>query len=195
MIDSSSTVMFLDTRDEVAKRIPLSSLFRKYAIYTKSPMKGISVLDFDSFKRENQKFMVNDWNGYTEIHYIVTHNSVSIGKWYKLKTDYGNEILITGNTQIPVYDPETSKVGFHGEVKYKFDLKWADQVSGKFWVREYDIDVDTEHPVLFGQAECTYDPKINCTGCMLSTKSGHCTINNIDFVTTTNEMADGRLWK
>jgi len=125
MIDPSTKMQWMDLNNQKVYIDSMHKLFQMYSHKAKNVTSEISLVTFDP---EKEKVHITDYLGWTQI--------VSIRRRCKKNTslciigiDAPNspELQCTEDTLIPVYYGE-GVVGFHGEMKYPFVVKRADDI-------------------------------------------------------------------
>lgn len=126
MIHSETPLMLLDC-DEVPgeKRLDITpqELFRKYIEHSKEYKDG-RILDF-VYSKINLK--INDQLGWTQVLCVLEYPYV--GNWIDIFIPNNQRIKVSEDQIVPAFSSLENRIGFHGEVQYKYILKEAKDLT------------------------------------------------------------------
>lgn len=88
-----------------------------------------------------ENLMIQDWTGWSHIQTIrrITNPNVT---WYAVTSTTDprkqTEVIVSKETLLPMYDPNLSKQGFNGEIKFKYQLKNPEKITSDDTIRVRD---------------------------------------------------------
>lgn len=123
MIHPQSKVTWMDlTEGGKVYTDTIDAIFEKHAINVHQIGKDVSVIAFGA--ENGPKIKIQDWTGWTNVMTIWKHMSIG-ERWITISAIGLPEwfVNVSEYELVPFYDPDDSKQGFHGEVKYAYRLK------------------------------------------------------------------------
>lgn len=184
MLHSLTDIHILDIDHEVSLHDSINKVFQ-YFSYLRKEDNGFSYIDLS---KVNVK--IKDWTGWTQLLRIEAFNNID--SWDQLSSP--NPLILIDEI-IPIYSPDVSKQGFHGEVKYKYILYDYQYLKGmkEFTVRAI-VDGDNWQAFLPMHLESIQDD--TSVGYKIYTKSGFYNANNIHLCSSDTRIEDGKeSWK
>lgn len=130
MIHPSTQIDLLDLERGENMHCSIEEVFQKYAEYIewRNVNKGLDWGSLAFHDRFPEKIKIQDWMGWTELKSILVQKTYGIVEWCKLQTATDDFINVTARKLIPIWDPNVTIRGFHGETKYAFHLKEASEI-------------------------------------------------------------------
>lgn len=192
IVSPESTVPCIIINEGDAHNYTLEELFSKFSSISYDLLSGIREINF---KDNELNVKVQDMFGYTDLLCIrrLEIESLVPGRTHWDDIIAGDKTITARNdTIIPTYDlREEEIIGFHGEVKRDYQLKYVDNIEETDYVRILPSNGESEYVkpeikpfslnVKYGHGYC------------LVTKSGFCNINGIyiraNYQVATNEAA------
>ena len=74
-------------------------------------------MDCNTLAFATERVHITDWTGWVPLIKFIKHDECS--NWFVIRGDDNKQIIVSNDQLLPVYSKET-KVGFHGEVMYKW---------------------------------------------------------------------------
>ena len=113
------------------KRLDITpaELFQKYAEYVKyidrvGEISDKRIIDFVDNKID---LKINDQLGWTQI--ICVLEVPYVGEWVDVYIPNGQRVVLSEDQIVPVFSAIENRIGFHGEVQYKYILKNAKDLN------------------------------------------------------------------
>lgn len=189
MLHALTDIHILDIDHEVSIHDPISKVYQ-YFSHLRKEDNGFSYIDLS-----NLNVKIKDWTGWTQLLKIEAYDDID--DWDKLSSPIP---LVLKDEIIPIYSPDVSKQGFHGEVKYKYILHEYQYLKGmkEFIVRTIVDDRDDDVWQLFipMHLESVPNSSKNKVGYKIYTKSGFFNANNIHLCSSDTRIEDGKeSWK
>ena len=136
MIEESTMIQILDIDIGESKPKPVLEVYREYL----SKAKCIETVDYNILDFSNLDVHIQDWTGWTKL--LLIKKWIAPRSVRTLTAMWCPAPLITvyDYTLVPVYKMQNAVRGFHGEVKFAYDLKPATdlQVGNLLRVRGLD---------------------------------------------------------
>lgn len=193
MFDESLKIHILDLTKSETMTGSVEEIFNHYIQWEKN-----NSIDF-----ERLDVVIEDWTGWTKLERI-TRSKTRDESWGVISPNdsyypgINDVVLCLPNTVIPVYEPDKSMKGFHGEIKYKYKtVPCCDMVnrSGYFRMRRLPR---TESP-FFYHIKCNVTSLADedeITVYSIFTKSGFFNGNNFHLCSSDTRIEDEKeLWK
>lgn len=140
MISNDSLVRCLDIRKEITQNATIETIFYLYSYSAQNEMddQGNRIIYFGP--NESEYVKLEDLNGWTNLKYIKQIPMENIGSDYILSimlSTLENKVTdiylgLNSDDLIPLFDPNDSIKGFHGEIKYKYKLTSADELISNY---------------------------------------------------------------
>lgn len=125
MINGENKIHILDIDRNENIHDTIDQVFKRY-IHKATISESGQII---SFKDDNVK--ISDWTGWTQL--LSIKRIKTNPDWYKIEMIKSeNEIIIDTNHLLPIYNSFITKIGFHGEVKYKYTLLPANELSSLY---------------------------------------------------------------
>lgn len=192
MIHSSSIVQYLDIDKDKSFETSIDDLYKKYienAIQVNSD-ECISKIDFTN----NHNIKISDWYGWSQ---LLCIKRVKVDKWIELIVNQKQlqySLILGEGMLVPSYNPYNSSRGFHGEIKYPYELKAVESFTERDILRAWKLvdfkdRSDSTDEAEFWHPTFIYPHKSdnNC-GYIIHTKSGFVNVNK--FHLYTNDIND-----
>lgn len=177
MIHSSTRVQCLDINTGEPLYGTIEQIFQKYShLIEEVSMNGycnnILKINFD-----NRNFKITDLFGWTDV--ITIYRIMDYYQWSNINLD-NNDIIVSSNELIPIYNKDKNKIGFHGEVKYNYILTNPAKIKNGY-IRVNNGEDDQGNPIefLIPKKINNSDEYIKSNGYMIITKSRFYNGNNI----------------
>lgn len=188
MIMGDQKVQWLDVGTGEVVTDTVETLVGRYIHRLESDEQGRRFIDFMSIAKAVK---VTDWKGWSDlldIRWFPKEMKVPIAT---LTTDHGKTLVGTWGALIPIYDPDSTDRGFHGETKYAHRivnignvavgdtvrvLHFSDELGNQF---DFDTVRSIEETEQFGHA-----------GYHFTTRSGYMNIGDVYTFSGSNEQYD-----
>lgn len=178
MLSGFTKIQWIDINKKVSRHDTISKLFQSYIERSENKFDSNSGLTFNEINfDETDGLKVKDWYGWTSVIKIIRHDKCD-GRYCLIETD---EISLVMNEYglFPVYDPDNPIKGFHGEIKFPYEVKILTALKNGDYARLLTQEYESfENLKDFQQIKITYynDPCINYY--WLITKSGFFNANH-----------------
>lgn len=125
MIHPSSMIKYLDINTGGVFNTTIDELFKHY-------IENVKILDSDKCESEivfnlSHNIKTCDWYGWTQ---LLKIKKVPVKQWTQLSIHvHGSSLILSTGSVVPSYDPTNPTCGFHGEIKYPFELKSIESLN------------------------------------------------------------------
>lgn len=131
MIGPNSKVSWIDVKTGDHHDGTITELFRDYAERIVMAGEHDAYIVFRA-----GEIKIKDWYGWTDLVMIHENSNALDLMWHQLHVD-NDTLYITGNTFIPIYDPNKDRAGFHGQQLQEYVLYYLCCIPhDTAWVRK-----------------------------------------------------------
>lgn len=137
MIHPETSIQYIDIKTGEPKYKSINDLYQEYAHKAITSDNGSREISDISF--ENENILITDLFGWTKLISLTRIKYLdSIPTWRKISS-YDKHVIVSDDELIPFYDINDTIIGFHGEVKYKYDLKSINEIDLHEYIRNKGI--------------------------------------------------------
>lgn len=131
MVHPLTQVQYIDIKNGQPRYKNINELYQEYSYKVTNISNNISEIDFTN---ENVKITeLFGWTQLLNIRKIIYDNPIN---WVEIKA--ANKFIdVSYDELIPIYKIDDSIIGFHGEVKYKYNLKHYHEIINDDYIRIY----------------------------------------------------------
>lgn len=155
MLSGYTQIQWIDTNKKITQNNTISKLFQSYVERTENGFDQtlgviIDEINFD----ETDGLKVKDWYGWTSV--------IKIIRYYKchgrlcLIENNENSLPINENGIFPVYDPNNPIKGFHGEIKFPYEVKNVTSLKNGDYARFISYNYESEELKDFTKIQILY---------------------------------------
>lgn len=174
MIYPTSRIKCLDIQRQQHRKCTMNELYQEYIYFVEYDENDIA-----SINLSKQNIKTCDWYGWTQ---LLEIKKVPVDKWVTIKiNDYEPPLIVAANSLVPVYDITNPVTGFHGEVKYHFNLKPASEL--------------TKNDLLRAWRYIEYDHRFQCNcGTIMGKKNKGVKCNKCESLVQYKELLEKDFW-
>lgn len=166
------------TETAVSKIDTVEKLYQEYSHMVRRFDEKICGIYFG----RNSPVKITDLFGWSSL--LILRKITDKGRWKRIITANGKEIIVHRYSLIPVYDTLKYQNGFHGEVKYPYVLKNPDKLLPSDTLRLRDINNEFS-TVTVEDIDDTDDYRFE-----IVTKSRFCNVNDVQILAADNVNID-----
>ena len=189
MLSGNTVIHILDIESEESLHMPIVDIFDAYIMHADM---STGIIDFT-----NLNVKIKDWTGWTQLMSIRSIKNTDDVNW-KLVTPKDEELpnaeLKMVDQILPIYsNSDATKIGFHGEVKYSYQLTHIDELPMDGMLRaKIPYSLDWQRFITVKSEKSTSEP----VGFEITTKSGFFN-GGIYLLCSSDTKIDGskELWK
>lgn len=186
MIHSNTKVQYMDVKRQQVFTDTIGRMFQRYSLNAEVGTDIHTII----FNPEINVIKITDMTGWTDVKAIRKINKPI--SWTVLGVASINQITLTEDTLIPIYNPNAPTQGFHGETKYPYvrkvvsDICDGDMIRVRRGTDESGNDIEFT-PISFTGLVFGLDKGELDWGYEIETKSGFFNADNIHL------LADGKI--
>lgn len=173
MVHPRAKMTWLNTETQECRTDYVTNLYQDYSVYAQELRTGSGWIDFNS-----KNIMVQDLYGWTQLLMMRKITGLERVDWVSInpRLDPKKFLVLNYRSVLPVYsEPLQEKIGFHGEVKYRFQLKEVKDIDPeKDRIR---IRFEDEFGQIMFKIHIGKSSSCPPTGYLFVTKSGFINVN------------------
>lgn len=180
MLDNRVNVQWLDVNRNISRHDSINKLFQSYIEKSKSETDNSGRLFDVVTLDESDGVKIKDWYGWTSVLKIIHYNYYE-GRLCHIKSNK-DSIFINEYGLFPIYDPSRSIIGFHGEIKFPYEVKHVKDLKNGDTTRVSKHKDENNNLEEFPKIEIEYISPDTTDVYWIITKSGFFNANNFHLV-------------